>query len=66
MVKVTVKVGEIACFTVVTIGVNDVIVRLQVARHLMLDHCSDILFACLLYRYLDHVDGEERPAPYPH
>ena len=61
----TVKVGEIACFTVVTIGVNDVIVRLQVARHLMSTHCSDILFACLLYR-CHHVDDEERPAPYPH
>ena len=62
----TVKVGEIACFIVVTIGVNDVIVRLQVARHLMSTHCSDILFACLLYRCLPHVDDEERPAPYPH
>ena len=54
----TVKVGEIACFIVVTIGVNDVIVRLQEARHLMSTHCSDILFACLLYRCLGHVGDE--------
>ena len=54
----TVKVGEIACFTVVTIRVNDVIVRLQEARHLMSTHCSDILFACLLYRCLGHVGDE--------
>ena len=62
----TVKVGEIACFIVVTIGVNDVIVRLKEARRLMLIHYSDILFACLLYRCLGHVSGEVRPALSPH
>ena len=54
----TVKVGEIACFTAVT---NTVIAIGQVARHRMSTHYSDILFACLLCRCRGRVDGEERP-----
>ena len=62
----TVKVGEIACFAVVTIRVNDVITRVQVAHRLMSTHCSDILFACLLHRFRGHEGGEERLELNPH